>query len=197
MEQEHKMSEQHIPIHEKHETKRFSAAELKEHHERLQESLEKNAEKASTTSSHEQEQLQQEALEQAITADEVVAKPQETKPLAHFKSEDKIHAFETTMHHVRKNLTASERTFSKLIHQPAIEKTSDALGKTIARPSGMIGATIAAAIGLLSIYSIAKFAGFELSGSEMPLLLVAGFGVGLFAEWAYKTIRVLIAPRQS
>ena len=96
------------------------------------------------------------------------------------------------MHHVRKDLKLHEKTLSKIIHQPSIEKASEFAGKTIARPSGIMGATIAAFIGLLFVYGVAKFAGFELSGSEMPLLLVIGFVLGLFIEWTYKSARSIL-----
>lgn len=192
------MSEKHIPIHEQSETKRFTNAELKEHHERLKEHLEKQAEK-DKASNNEKEAARAEVLELA-------QEQQESTPLVHedtpaetsaARSEEKVHAFETIMHHARQNMSKPERTFSKVIHQPLVEKTSEALGKTVARPSGVIGATVAAFIGLLSIYSIAKFAGFELSGSEMPILLLIGFGIGLLCEWSFKTIRVIISPKNS
>ena len=101
------------------------------------------------------------------------------------------------MHHARQNMSKPERTFSKLIHAPLVEKTSEALGKTVVRPSGIVGATIAAFLGLLSIYSIAKFAGFELSGSEMPLLLATGFIIGLFVEWAFKSARSILFSKRA
>lgn len=180
--------------HEQSGEQQNSVHEIKEHHERAQKHHEKAAEKAGREIHHEQAKARHEVREQAISGAEH-HKPQSEKrqhrPV--YTKRDKDHAFDTTMHHVQSNMSKPERTFSKLIHKSAVEKTSEVLGKTVARPSGIAGATIAAFIGLLSVYSIAKFAGFQLSGSEMPLLIVIGFVTGLFIEWAYKAARAVLA----
>ena len=172
-----------------------SSAEQKKHHERLREHIESNAEHAGNNSNAERE-ARHEVYEKAISTSEYTAQSSETQqsptPTVSSKAEKK-HSFNTTMHHVRKDLKPTERTFSKLIHQPVVEKTSEAVGKTIARPSGLIGAAVAACIGLLFIFGVAKYAGFELSGSEMPLLLLIGLVIGLFTEWVYKSIRSLFS----
>lgn len=186
--------EQHIPIHESNETVHFNSEELKRHHERLQEHHEK-AESVAKNQRHEHESARHEAKEQAISGAEYHKPHSEQRQVAQsFTKADKLHSFNTTMHSVRSHMNAPERSFSKLIHQPTVEKVSEVAGKTVARPSGIIGATIAAFIGLLSIYSIAKFAGFQLSGSEMPLLLAIGFLIGLLLEWAFKAVRAILTP---
>ncbi len=167
-----------------------------EHHERIKKHHEKAAEKARDLS-HEKESIRSEVHEQAVSAEDYTPQTEQQRVIVPHTKADKEHSFNTIMHHVRSNMSKPEQTFSKFIHRPMVEKTSEALGKTIARPSGVAGATVAAFIGLLSIYSIAKFAGFELSGSEMPLLLLAGFGFGLFTEWVFKSVRVLLLPKKS
>lgn len=188
------MSEQH-KTHEQHGERHIPVHEAKAHHERLQVHHEKAAEQAGQ---HGQEQLQarHEAHEHAISGAEY-HKPQaeQRQPAVPHTKADKAHSFNTVMHHVRQHMSKPERNFSKFIHRPAVEKTSEVLGKTVARPSGIAGASVAAFIGLLSVYSIAKFAGFQLSGSEMPLLLLAGFASGLFIEWFYKSIRSILSKR--
>lgn len=173
-----KSGEHHIPVHE-----------AKQHQERLKVHHEQATEKAGRQS-HEKAQVRHEVHEQAISGSEY-HKPQseQRQPVVPHSKTDKLHSFNTTMHHVRSQMSKPERTFSKFIHAPAVEKTSEVLGKTVARPSGIAGATIAAFIGLLSVYSIAKFAGFQLSGSEMPLLLGIGFIIGLLSEWVFKSLR--------
>lgn len=190
--------EKHISIIEKHETAHLSSEQLKAQHEEAEKSRHEQAEKAEVHSKDEVLQAHQEAKEAAIASSEI-KQPVEERPAVErsHSREDKAHAFGTIMHQVRHNLSVPERTFSKFIHQPAVEKTSEVLGKTVARPSGVIGATTAATLGLLIVYTIARFSGFELSGSEMPLLLGLGFIVGLIAEWSYKAIRVLFSPSKS
>lgn len=189
--------EQHIPVHEQRETTHLSSEQLKQHHEQLEKSRQEQAERTRPSNERDIMQAEQLAKVEAQSSDEIqktAAEEPQTEKRGR-TSEDKAHSFATTMHHVRRELSSPERTFSKLIHQPIIEKTSEVAGKTIARPSGIVGATIAACIGLLSIYSIAQFAGFSLSGSEMPLLLAIGFVLGLIGEWAYKAVRTIVAPQ--
>lgn len=190
------MSE-HIPV-------RHEKSHSKEHHKDTKEHLKKvesgRAEKAGEHSHvekhHETERARHEVHEQAISGAEYeqpTSEQPQDQPI--YDKAAKEHSFNTTMHHVRMNLSKPETQFSKFIHKPAIEKTSEVIGKTVARPSGVAGAAIAGFLGLLSIYSIAKFAGFTLSGSEMPLLLLIGFAIGLFIEWIYKSTRSIFARK--
>lgn len=190
--------EKHIQVHEKHETTHLSAEQLKAHHEQLEKARHEKAEHAKRSSEHDHIRNAEQLAKAEATASSELTSNQAEKP-AHERSytrEDKAHSFNTTMHHVRQQLTGPQKVFSKVIHQPVVEKTSEFVGKTVARPSGILGATIAACIGLLSIYSIARFAGFSLSGSEMPLLLIGGFIAGLLIEWIFKSLRSILMPQR-
>ena len=109
-------------------------------------------------------------------------------PAQPFTSADRLHGFNTVMHTVRRHLNKPEQTLSNFIHKPIVEKTSELASKTIARPSGLIGAGASAFIGVSVLYGIARHAGFSLSGSESLLLLAGGFIVGIFVEWAVKSL---------
>jgi len=110
---------------------------------------------------------------------------------------DKEYGFKATMHTVRKDMSLPEKQFSKFIHRPIVEKASEVAGKTVARPSGIAGAAIASFIGLLMVYGVAKYAGFTLSGSEMPILLTIGFALGLVGEWLLKSFRSIISTKNT
>ena len=178
------------------------AAQSKEHLQALElhKSLsEKRAEQQPRTTerdqAHRKREAEREIAELAKTKDELIRPASEVKQVdLHKSKEDKEYGFKATMHTVRKNMSAPEKQFSKFIHRPVIEKASEIAGNTVARPSGIAGAAIAAFIGLLSLYGIAKFVGFTLSGSEMPLLLLFGFALGIIAEWVFKSIRSMIRP---
>ena len=175
----------------------ISNNESKKHHERIKEQLERSAENSPSRSHSETESIRHEVHEQAIAGAEMhkpASEARQHQPIGYTKK-DKAHAFETTMHHARDKMNTSEKLLSKIIHQPAVEKISDIAGATVTRPSGIAGATIASFIGLASVYGIARFVGFSLSGSEMPLLLLVGFVMGLLCEWVYKSIRSLIASK--
>lgn len=187
------MSEKHPQHHEGSKERHIPVHEVREHQERLKVHHEKAAEQAGRSNKHERETIRHEVHEQAISGAEY-HKPQseQRQPIVPHTKADKEHSFNTIMHHVRQNMSKPERSFSKFIHKPIVEKTSEVAGKTIARPSGIAGAAIAAFIGLFSVYSIARFAGFELSGSEMPLLLAGGFVLGLLSEWMFKSLRSIL-----
>lgn len=167
-----------------------------EHLRRAEVSRAEKAAEHSKGRKHETEHVRHEVKEHAISGAEY-HKPQseQRQPNPVHTKKDKDHAFDTVMHHVRSEMSAPERTFSRFIHKPAVEKTSEFVGKTVARPSGITGAAVAAALGLFSVYSIARFAGFQLSGSEMPLLLAGGFIIGLITEWFYKSVRSVLLKR--
>lgn len=176
--------------HERSHVSPENTHEIREHHERLAIHHEKNAEKTGDNTSPEQERARHEVHEHAISGNEYHRPHSEKRQHTHTYTtkEEKQLSFNATMHHVRNNLSAPEKALSKIIHKPFVEKASDIAGNTVARPSGIAGATTLAFIGLLLMYGVARFAGFELSGSEMPLLLVIGFILGLLIEWLYKSL---------
>jgi hypothetical protein len=192
MEQEYNMSERQSHGHEQAGEHHINIVEAKKHQERIKVRHEKAAE-SDHNNQHEQLKARHEVKAEAISGAEY-SKPQSEKrqPTPVTTKKDKERSFNTIMHQAQSQMSKPERAFSQFIHKPVVEKTSEAIGKTIARPSGIAGATIAAFIGLLSVYSVAKFAGFQLSGSEMPLLMLAGFTLGLFVEWAYKAARSVV-----
>lgn len=185
---EFKVSER-VTTHEHNGEQNISLSEAREHHERLNKHHEHAAESHKSTK-HEAEQAREQVEQHAISGAESHRPHSEQRQHHHVvNKEAKTLSFDTTMHHVRQSMSKPERVFSKLIHRPGVEKTSEVVGKTIARPSGIIGATIAAFVGILLLYGVAKFVGFELSGSEVPLLLLIGFALGLLGEWVFKAVR--------
>jgi hypothetical protein len=100
-------------------------------------------------------------------------------------------SFEQTMEHVRKALPRRSRGFSGFIHQANVERTSEFLGKTIARPNAILAGGICAFVVVLALYSYAKFAGFSLSGSETIIAFMAGWTVGLL----FDLVRSLLGSR--
>lgn len=170
-----------------HELGKRSHELEKNRHENAAEALKGKHENAAEAS---RKQIEKEAISGKEYAPQQSEKKSQAQPIT--RQQEKNISFQTTMNHVRKDLSRQERVFSKIIHQPLVEKASDMASKTIARPSGIIGGTIAAFIGLLSVYGIARFAGFSLSGSEFPVLIIMGFAAGLFFEWLVKSIRSIL-----
>lgn len=126
-----------------------------------------------------------EALEHAIEnkkyhEQEHVEKPHErshTSPRSSRKQ-----GFTKTMERVQKDMRAPQRLFSKIIHSPMIEKTSDVIGSTIARPDAILSGSVSAFIFTAVVYFTARYFGFSLSGSETILAFIAGWLVGLLYD---------------
>lgn len=97
--------------------------------------------------------------------------------------------YNNTMASLRHRMKPAERTFSKIIHQPAVEAVSEVVGKTVLRPSVSLGATTCAVIITGTLYILARANGFVLRGSEVLISLVVGAIIGLLIEGIYKSLR--------
>jgi hypothetical protein len=138
--------------------------------------------------------------EQAEKAREAIAKVETPRPAAEkeytpqhrsLSGLDRRLNFRQTMVSMQSRLGPVSRSFSKFIHNPVVERTSDAVGKTIARPSAALGATTTALVVGLILYFTARFYGFSLRGPELVLAFVVGGIIGLLVEAIYKTLRRL------
>lgn len=102
---------------------------------------------------------------------------------------DKDRAYRHTMRVVQNRLSKPSKAFSRIIHQPVVERISEAAEQTVARPSALLGAGIFASVGLAIMLFFARRYGFSLSGSEFIALLVVGWLVGFMLDWLYKRIK--------
>jgi hypothetical protein len=120
--------------------------------------------------------------------------PRETASEATVSSEpitniDKEHAYRITLRRVQSRLSPAHRSFSRVIHTRPAEKASEVLEKTIARPSGVLGAALSATAFLAVMLFFARRNGFALSGSELPMALVLGWGLGVGFEFFTRWVR--------
>ena len=190
------MSNQEIDRFGSHESfdEKALAEHGREHQEKLREDRERAAEK-----SHEKdaEKARHEALEQAAT----IEKREKHKDASHEKSpaerrgptkRDKQASYDATMREARTHMSGPSRAFSKAIHNPVVEKVSDAIGGTIARPNAMLSGALLAFLFTLGFYLVARMNGYPLSGTETIAAFILGWVVGL----AYDFIKVMIAGRR-
>jgi hypothetical protein len=98
-------------------------------------------------------------------------------------------AYRRTLRRTQQQLSAPSRTLSKIIHQPAIEASSEVIGKTIARPSGILSGGIVAFFGSSVFLWITRHYGYEYSFLLMLLLFVGGFCLGLMLEFFIRFAR--------
>ncbi|HSE28976.1 MAG TPA: hypothetical protein VLA77_00080 [Candidatus Saccharimonadales bacterium] len=91
-------------------------------------------------------------------------------------------SYNKTMAQVKTELSPTARLFSDFIHNPVVEKTSDIVGKTIARPDSIISGSLLAFIAVVALYAIAQYTGFALSGFETIGAFILGWIVGLIFD---------------
>ena len=136
---------------------------------------------------------------QALSAEKTQADKNEHQPSAqHVTRELKAIRYKETMRYVRRHLNPRERKFSSFIHTPAVEKISEVGGKTVARPSGLLGGGLIALIGSIGTLYVARQYGFEVPNSLFMALFVIGFFVGLLGEFIITgfTIRKQVNKRR-
>lgn len=162
-----------------HETREAAA----ESHRKVAEHLNR---KSSESAHHRSEKSHAEsAVEKAKKAEEVLAnlhsESKENSP-THTNHTLRSHSFTRIMSKTRKQLKPTDRVFSKVIHNPIVDQVSEGLGKTVYRPSGVIGAGVVSFIGLSIVLYYAKTNGFEMPPSLLLLLISAGFVSGWLVE---------------
>ena len=84
---------------------------------------------------------------------------------------------------VRRKLPAPQRVLSRVIHQPVVRAASEAAGKTISRPSGLLGGGFMAFLGTSAYLYFTKHIGVQYNYLVFALLFVGGFIIGLILEF--------------
>ena len=92
-------------------------------------------------------------------------------------------SFSQTIGQAQKEMSAVSRTFSKIIHNKAIENTSNVIGNTIARPNAILSGAVVAFVLTLLTYTTAKTLGYRLSGFETIAAFVIGWIIGVIYDY--------------
>jgi len=158
--------------------------------EKIEVRTERSEQKQSHEHKHKQniEQIRHKAEEAALSSDQARAEAGKSQPQPvkeeYVSREAKKVTYERTMLKVRRRLSPVARTGSKIIHQPVVEAVSEATGKTVARPSGLLFGGIIAFIGTSAYYLFARHYNYSYSYTVYLTLLVAG----LFAGWVIEAL---------
>lgn len=111
------------------------------------------------------------------------------------KTIDKEHlnkSYKKTIKQTQQELSPTARIFSKMIHNNIIEKTSDIVGNTIARPNAILFGAFSSFVITLSLYLISKSSGYQLSGSEFIISFVFGWLIGIIFDY----LKVMITGKK-
>lgn len=174
--------------HESFDEKKL-AEQGREYQDRLDE---RRREKAELSKEVDAASARHEALEQAAKVEkEKQHESKETSPAERrgpITKRERKASYDARMNEVRSQMSAPSRTFSKVIHNPAVEKVSDAVGGTVARPNAILAGAVSAFILTLVVYLIARYYGYPLSGTET----IASFALGWVLGLVFDYFRVLI-----
>jgi len=97
--------------------------------------------------------------------------------------------FNRAMTRVRKKLSVPSRAFSRIVHVSAIDKSSEFIGKTVARPSGMLAGSLVAFIGTSILLWVTKYNGYEYNYLVVVILFVGGLIIGAAGEGLWRLLR--------
>lgn len=159
-----------------------------EHYENLAEKYEKKAEKSDIENGEKKaEKAKKEALEHAVSVEKGSAERKKTTSKTTkrrgISKKERDASFDQRMKSVRSEMSAPERAFSKVIHAKPIEKTSEVIGATIARPNAVLSGAVVAFIAVLAVYLMAKNLGYALSGFETIGAFIVGWVIGLLYDF--------------
>lgn len=179
------MSEQLKPSHERSTEKLDLSAEVEK-------SL-KRAEKEAQESGGEQldaGNLKNKVEQQAVSGKEVTVGEKEAAATQEFGvyTTMKSQTYTRTLGRIRSRLSMPDKALSKVMHNKIIEPLSEGLGKTAARPSGLLGGGIVALLGSTVLLYMAKHYGFRYNFFVFFILLAGGFIMGILAELLIRSV---------
>lgn len=157
----------------------------------IQKNLDRSREKAEkATSQHEVAEIKKQVEAHAISGKEFAPSETDTTPKQEFAAYSglKQQSYKQTLTRIRQRLNGPEKAFSKFSHNKTVDRVSEGLAKTAARPSGILGGGIAALVGSTVVLYMAKKYGFEYNFSLFFLLLAGGFIVGILIELLAKLV---------
>lgn len=158
--------------------------------------LEEIAKRTSETSKDELKAIQQSIENAAVSGKEysVGEKEAAPSPTSSYSTTRIIKktTYKRTLHKTQSKLPAPERSFSKFIHSPLVEKSSDVAAKTIARPNGILFGGIGAFVGSLILFYLSKRTGFTYNFSFFILAFAGFYLIGILLE----LILQLLKPRK-
>ncbi len=180
--------EHSAPRHHEKEATHEISREIERIHEKLEKEVSNKAEKS--------ENLDIEAASQAVERYAVSSKEKihtdRVQPSHHpifVNKQLKDMAYSRTMTRVRKHLSLPSKALSQVVHSRLLDKPSELASKTVARPSGMLGGALAAAVGMSLLLWATRYYGYEFNYLLAGPLFIGGLFIGLGIEFMFKIAR--------
>lgn len=183
------------------ENKELSPEQL-EHYANAENSLERAAEKSNVENGEKAEkEARHEALKEAISVErgsaEKKGKEKSASPAKRrhgvVSKKEREASYKHHMKQMQAELKPTQRAFSKFIHNPVVEKTSEVVGSTVARPNAVLAGAVVAFALVLTVYVVSKFYGYTLSGFETIGAFIVGWVLGIL----YDFFKVMITGKKA
>ena len=174
-----------------------------ESYNKVEASIEKAVEKSNVENGEKTEaNARQEALKEAISVERGSAEKKKGKEASGspakrrhgvVSKKERDASYKHHMKQLQAELSPSQRAFSKVIHNPIIEKTSEVVGSTVARPNAVLAGAAVAFFLVLAVYLVSKFYGYTLSGFETIGAFIVGWILGIL----YDFFRVMFTGKKA
>lgn len=176
------------PEHHKSPEHQHETEKSPEHNERPKEQL---PEKSAEQSKGDIEKIKKSIESTALSGKEYGVGEKETPQDQQYGTTKEIKqtAYRKLIKKTQSQLKGPEKTFSKLIHRPTIEKSSEIASKTVARPTSFLMGSIFAFLASLIVFYISKRNGFEYNYLLFIIVFIGGYFFGLIVEmiaWIFK-----------
>lgn len=177
-------------------------AEQLESYLKAEAAVERAAEKSNVESGEKAEkEARHEALKEAISVErgsaEKKGKERAGSPAKRrhgvVSKKERDASYKHHMKQLQTELTPAQRTFSKFIHNPVVEKTSEAVGNTVARPNAVLSGAVVAFFLVLAVYLVSKYYGYTLSGFETIGAFIVGWLLGIL----YDFFKVMVTGKKA
>ncbi len=187
------MSQEHQPRNHEHAKQLES---IREDLDKIaQNTHEKEVSKADSEhgQAHHVEQLRYSAEKHAKAPEAHAAhteKQPSTHPISAGKQLKEV-SYQRALTRARKKLSAPSRSFSKVVHNKAVDAASEVVGNSVARPSSMLGGAFVAFVGTSILLWLTRRLGYEYNYLLVIILFVIGMVIGLAVEAVYNTRKQL------
>lgn len=101
----------------------------------------------------------------------------------HATKKQRENSYKQTMKHIQSEMSSPSRAFSKFIHNNVVEKSSEVIGSTLARPNAILAGSLTALVLVSGVYIVAKIFGYRLSGFETIGAFILGWALGLIYDY--------------
>lgn len=136
------------------------------------------------------EQIRSTAKQESISGKEHShAERHSSEPKTIINKQTKRITYERTLHRAQAHLSRNERTFSRLIHKPSVERISNIGAQTVARSSGLLSGAIIACVGTIGLIWVSNRYGIKYSYFMMIGLFICGYVFGLLLEALWRMFR--------